>query len=276
MSTTRLSIEEGQQQAKDLGASEGPGKAPVNGPELLSRPGRVVDLTRPIFEGMPMWFGHQKPFIFTNQDHDGFKEIWKTDTGFYARNILMSEHTGTHTDAIVEYDPDGPSLSETPLEFYYGSAVCLDLSEARFQDPDPDGRGYATEDVVRRAEAKLNEAGEEIRPGDIVLGWFDFGDRHFPSRQFIEGFPGFSFDGIEYLAAKGVVNIGTDCAGIDNSLDAQFVGHMICKKYGIVNTENLGRLGELVNQRFMFFGLPLLIEGGTGSPIRAIAYFPEG
>jgi kynurenine formamidase len=49
---------------------------------------------------------------------------------------------------------------------------------------------------------------------------------------------------------------------------------MVCKKYGIVNTENLTRLGELVNTRFQFFGLPLNITGGTGSPIRAIAWYP--
>lgn len=49
---------------------------------------------------------------------------------------------------------------------------------------------------------------------------------------------------------------------------------MVCKKYGIVNTENVARLGELVNKRFMFFGLPLHIQGGTGSPIRAVAWFP--
>jgi len=107
-----------------------------------------------------------------------------------------------------------------------------------------------------------------------VLSWFDYGDRTFPSQEFIDDFPGFSWDGAEYLAQKGVVNIGTDCAGIDNSLDGEFSAHMVCKKYGIVNTENLTRLGELVNTRFQFFGLPLHIRGGTGSPIRAVAYYP--
>jgi len=50
---------------------------------------------------------------------------------------------------------------------------------------------------------------------------------------------------------------------------------MACKAYGLVNTENLGNLGAVVNRRFQFFGLPLNIEGGTGSPIRAVAWFPE-
>ena len=277
MPTTQSgSIEASRQRAKEVGAAAGPGSAPVAGLDLLTRPGRLVDLTRPLYEGMPMWFGHQKTYQFTYATHDSFKEEWGFDSGFYARGMVISEHVGTHTDAIVEYDPDGPSLSETPLNFYWGSAVCLDLSEAQFQDPDPDGRGYATPEVIQRAEEKLAAAGEEIRRGDIVLGWFDYGDRTFPSRRFITECPGYTFDAIEYLAGKGVVNVGTDCVGIDNMLDEQFMGHMACKKHGIINTENLANLDQLVNTRFVFFGLPLNIRGGTGSPIRAVAWYPEG
>lgn len=273
-SETRMTLEEAQTTAREMASTKSPGKFPALGDELLRRRGRLIDLSRPMFEGMPMWFGHQRPFFFTNQDHEGFKRIWKTNAGFYARNLLISEHTGTHCDAINEYDPDGPALDEERLEFYWGEAVCLDLSSVSFQNPDPEGEGFATEKVMREAEAKLAEEGEEIRAGDICLLWYDYGDRTFPKQQFIDEFPGLSWDGAEYLAKKGVVNIGTDCAGIDNSLDPEFSAHMVCKKYGIVNTENMANLGQLVGQRFQFFGLPLHIQGGTGSPIRAIAWFP--
>ena len=260
--------------AKAMAFEKGPGVFPALGKELLRRRGTVLDLTRPVFEGMPQWFGHQKTFTPTNQDHEGFRRIWKTDPGFEARNLVISEHCGTHCDAIIEYDAEGPRLDEIPLEFYWGEAVCLDVSEAQFQDPDPDGRGFATAEVIQRAEKRLEEHGERIRSGDIAILWFDYGDRTFPNQQFIDEFPGLSFDGAEYLAKKGVVNIGTDCAGIDNSLDVQFSGHMVCKKYGIVNTESLANLDKLLNRRFFFFGLPLNLRAGTGSPIRAIAWFP--
>jgi kynurenine formamidase len=270
----QMTTEDARAAAQAEATAAGPGAFPVLGAHLLERRGRVLDLTRPIFEGMPQWFGHQRTFIMTNQDHEEFRRLWKTTAGFEARNLLMSEHCGTHTDAIIEYDPDGPRLDEVPLAFYWGEAVCLDLSGVKWQDPDPQGHGYATETVIRQAEARLAESGEEIRPGDIVLLWFDHGDRTFPSPKFMAEYPGVSWDGAEYLARKGVVNIGTDCPGIDNSHDPEFSGHMVCKKYGIVNTENLANLGELVGRRFQFFGLPLHIQGGTGSPIRAIAWFP--
>lgn len=267
-------LAQGANAAKQIATSPGPGRFPVLGGDLLHRSGTLIDLSRPIFEGMPLWFGHQKTFIVTNQDHDGFRRIWKTDAGFKARNLIISEHAGTHVDAILEYDADGPSIDRMPLEFFWGEAVCLDLSEVRFQHPDPEGLGYATEAVVRRAESALSDNGESIRPGDTVLCWFDYGDRTYPDQTYTDEYPGMSFDGAEYLARKGVVNIGTDCIALDNSLDEQFSTHMVCKQYGIVNTESLANLGQLVNRRFLYFGLPLNIVGGTGSPIRAFAWLP--
>lgn len=246
-------------------------QVPTLGHHLLGGRKSIVDLTRPLYEGMPMWFGHQRTFTPVNQTHEEFKERYGTEDGFYARNLIISEHAGTHADATIEYDPDGFTIDKTPLPFYYGSAVCLDMSEVAFSDPDPDRQGYADAADVQVAERKLAEAGEEIRPGDIVLAWFDYGDRWFPQKQYIEQNPGFSWEGAEYLAAKGVVNIGSDCAAIDNSLDVAFSGHMVCKKYGIVNTEHLANLGQLINKRFDYYGLPLNLRGGTGSPIRAIA-----
>lgn len=273
--SSEITFAESQAAAKAMAFEAGPGAFPALGLDLLNRKGRVLDLTRPVFEGMPQWFGHQKTFTPTNQDHEGFRKIWKTDPGFAARNLLISEHCGTHTDAIYEYDPEGPKLDEVPLAFHWGEAVVLDASEVKFQNPDPDGKGYATEAVIRRAEERLAEKGEQIRRGDIVILWFDYGDKHFPSQRFMDEFPGIDWSGAEYLAKKGVVNIGTDCPGIDNSLDVQFSGHMVCKKYGLVNTESLANLEQLVNTRFMFFGLPLNLRDGTGSPIRAFAWFPD-
>ena len=274
-SARRVALEASFEQARAVAHEAGPGSFPVLGQHLLERQGQVVDLSRPIFEGMPLWFGHQKTFVVTNQDHDQFRAIWKTEAGFKARNLILSEHAGTHVDAILEYDRDGPSIEQMPLAFFWGEAVCLDLSDVRFADPDPEGAGWATTDVIQRAEQRLADAGEAIRPGDIVLCWFDYGDRTYPDQRYTDQYPGLSYDAAEYLARKGVVNIGTDCIALDNSLDTQFSTHMLCKKYGIVNTESLANLGQLINRRFTFFGLPLYLPGGTGSPIRAFAFLPQ-
>ena len=102
-----------------------PGAVPREGHHLLNRERvKLVDLSRELYQGMPLWPGHQLPFVMTNQTHEGFKEKWGTKVGFEAHNWLMSEHTGTHIDAIFEYDPNGPTLDRTPLEWWY-AITCL-------------------------------------------------------------------------------------------------------------------------------------------------------
>jgi kynurenine formamidase len=240
---------------------------PRGGSELLRRDRlQLIDLSRDIYEGMPLWPGHQLPFKMVNQTHEGFKERWGTGVGFEAHNWLMSEHTGTHTDAIFEYDPTGPTLDEMPLEYYYGEAVCLDVSHVRHPD-------WMTPEVLAAAE---EAGGQEIRPGDIVLLHSGHSDRTYPSKEFVNVYSGLSREGAVWLAEKGVVNIGIDSLAIDHSDDLEFAGHVVCAEYQIVNTENLINLDRLVGKRFMFFGLPLHFREGTGSPIRAVAWLHEG
>ena len=115
-----MSLDEAAAAAKEMAFEDGPGAFPALGADLLQRRGRILDLSRPIFEGMPQWFGHQKTFTPTNQDHEGFREIWKTDPGFEARNLIMSEHCGTHTDAIIEVRREGSAPRQDPARVLLG------------------------------------------------------------------------------------------------------------------------------------------------------------
>lgn len=239
----------------------GAARYPLYGEDVLSRRVQVVDLTREIFEGMPLWFGHQKTFISTNQTHDQFRRIYNTELGFEAHNLLISEHAGTHTDAVYEYDRNGPTIEKSPLEYWYGDAICLDLTSVKYPD-------YITPDALEKA---LEGSGQEIRKGDTVLLYTGFGDQHYPDLSYTDKYPGLTRDAAIWLAERGVINIGVDNVAIDHSDDTDFSGHVVCGEYGIVNTEGLTNLDQVVNQRFLYFGLPLKIREGTGSPIRAIA-----
>lgn len=238
---------------------------PRGGAELLQRNIRVIDLTREIYEGMPLWPGHQLPFVMTNQTHDGFKDRWGTAVGFEAHNWLMSEHTGTHTDATFEYDAEGYTLDRTPLEFYYGDAICIDLTHIRHP-------AYITAGDLEQA---VEKSGQELRPGDTILLYTGHGDRTYPSKEFVNVYTGLDREAAVWLAEKGVVNICIDSLAIDHSDDLEFSGHMVCGEYGIVNTENLTNLDQLAGKRFLYFGLPLNFRAGTGSPIRAIAVLQD-
>jgi kynurenine formamidase len=236
------------------------------GPKLLEgRKVRMLDLTHELYEGMPIWPGHQKPFRMTNQTHERYKQIWNTKRGFEAHNWLISEHTGTHTDAVFEYDPDAPTLEFTPLEYYYGEAVCIDVSHVRYP-------AYLTAQVLQEACAKHSI---EIKPGDIAMLYTGHSTRTFPSLEFIGNYTGIDRGATAWLAEQGVVNIGCDNLSIDHTDDNDYQGHMTCGEYQIVNTEVVANLDQLCGKRFYYMGLPLKFRAGTGSPIRAMAWIPE-
>ncbi len=227
----------------------------------------VIDLSQEIFEGMSLFPIHQKTFIMTNQTHEeNMKNTGSKKLGFYARNILMSEHCGTHSDAVIEYKPGGTSIENMPLEYFCGSAICVDLSHIR----------YPNYIEPRDLENAIAKAGLEIRKGDIFLMYTGHHDRHYGTPEFQKEYTGLSYKAAKWLAEKGVVNIGVDAPAIDQTPDdLDFSGHLVCGEYGITNTENLCNLDKVVNKRFLYFGLPLKIRGGTGSPIRAVALLED-
>ncbi len=247
---------------------------PTKGPNLLDRDltkflaGRnvkIVDLTHEVHQGMPIWPGHQKPYMMVNQTHEQYMKIWGTEKGFEAHSWLISEHTGTHTDAVFEYVPGAPTLEYTPLEYYYGQAICLDVSHVR----------YPKYVQVSDLKGALEKHGLEIQQGDIVLLYTGHADRCFHEQKFITTYAGLDDEATEWLAELGVVNIGVDTLSIDHTDDDKYMSHMTCGKYQIVNTEVLANLGEITGKRVWYMGLPLRLRAGTGSPIRAIAFVPD-
>lgn len=228
---------------------------------------KLVDLSQEIFQGMDVFPIHQKTFIMSNMSHEENMKLTGSKTlGFSARNLLISEHAGTHSDGVWEYNPEGPTIDNMPLEYFWGSAICIDLSHIR----------YPNYFEPRDLEEALSRSGQEIKPGDIVLLYTGHHDRNFGTDMFQTDYSGLSYDAAKWLAEQGVVNIGVDAPAIDLTPDDNdFSAHLVCGEYHITNTENLCNLDKVVNKRFLYMGLPLKIREGTGSPIRAVALVEE-
>lgn len=228
---------------------------------------RMIDLSQEIYQGMDVFPMHQKTFITTHMTHEqNMKVTGSKKLGFSARNLIISEHAGTHTDGVWEYNPNGPTVDKMSLDYFWGSAICLDVSHIR----------YPNYFEPRDLEDALRKSGQEIKKGDIILLYTGHHDRHFGTDMFQKEYSGLSYEGAKWLAEKGVVNIGVDAPAIDLTPDdTDFSGHLVCGEYGISNTENLCNMKELINKRFLYMGLPLKIREGSGSPIRAVALLEE-
>lgn len=224
---------------------------------------KLIDLSQEIYQGMPVFPPHQKTMIFPNMSHEESKR--KLGFEFATNNLIINEHGPTHSDAVYEYDPHGKTIDEMPLEYFYGPAVCLDVSHI---SPD--------EFITKRdLEQALDKARLHIDKGDIVLLYTGHYNRSYGTEEWLTRYTGLDCQAAEWLAQLGVVNIGVDSPSIDKPDDDSFAGHLICRKYAITNTENLCNLEQIAGMRFLYFGLPLKIRKGTGSPVRAVAVLTE-
>jgi len=224
---------------------------------------RLVDLSQEIYQGMPVFPLHQKTMIFPNITHEEAEK--QVGFPFATNNLLINEHGPTHSDAIYEYDPAGATIDEMPLDYFYGPAICLDLSH------------ISADAYISPADLDfaLRKAKLTIQKGDIVLLYTGHYNRSYGTEEWLTRYTGLDYNGAKWLAEQGVVNIGIDAPAIDNPKDPKYSGHLICREYQITNTENLCNLDQVAGQRFLYFGLPLKIRRGTGSPVRAVALFIE-
>ncbi len=113
-----------------------------------------------------------------------------------------------------------------------------------------------------------------LRAGDIVL--FDFGwSAHWGlrpnNRRYHADWPGVSLEGAEYVLEQPVAALGVDPLSPDPSaaLSKSPIHPVVLAKQVLV-VENLTNLDQLPDF-FLFLALPLEIQAGSGSPIRALA-----
>ena len=90
--------------------------------------------------------------------------------------------------------------------------------------------------------------------------------------------PGFSVDMMEALIERGVKAIGGDVASADSptGIAQGQPAHKCALAAGLPIYEALVNLDQVAGRRFFFVGLPLNLQEGEASPVRAVALVPRG
>lgn len=176
--------------------------------------------------------------------------------GANVSKISTGPHAGSHVDAPLHFIADGTSVDAMPPGVFLGPAVVIDA-------PKQPGEDITIEDL----------RGADIRPGDIVLVHTGWGRRMNTDRFFEEGWPGFAPQAIREIIKLGAKAIGGDIPSADNCSGAEnsFPSHKTALASGLPIFEGLVNLDQIAGKRVFFIGLPLRIEGGEASPVRAVA-----
>ena len=225
---------------------------------------KIVDLSRELYLRTPSYPGHP-PTIHG---------IWKTHEELFVESgnvhglasmfISMSDHAGTHIDAPRHFGRTGVPIDEYPLENCIVPGICIDLRHI----------APRAEIAPSDLEAAVQIAGVPVPKGGTVLLCTGHHQRTFPHKQYATDNSGVNVAATEWLAAQGVVHFGIDSMrpGPEGKVNA--LVHKACLDLDITHIESLCNLEALLGKgRFTFIGLPLKWQGGTASPIRAVAVF---
>jgi kynurenine formamidase len=210
---------------------------------------QVIDLGAEIFDGQKSHFRVTVNDFASYEDTTVFCR--PPARGFATRLIQMCDHTATHVDAPVHFFPGAATIDTLPVMAFCGTAVCVDLSEAR--------AGEAAAEAAHFEEAAAR-AGISIREGDIVL-----------IRLGEAGYRGLSAGLADTLAERRIMSVGVDLATPDCPEDKTMPVHMRLLGAVITIIEGLRNLDLVAGRRFLYVGTPLKIVGATGSPVRPVA-----
>jgi kynurenine formamidase len=238
----------------------------------------------------------QGTWIDLTYDFDSNTLYWPTDTlgfrldtvfhghtendYFYAAyGFSSAEHGGTHLDAPVHFAEGKLPVNGLSLDQLIGTAVIIDVSDSALANPD-----Y----LVSIADFERFEAAHGTIPeAAIVLLRTGYG-AFWPDRERYLGtnnlgpeavpllhFPGLGWEAAQWLCQNRQIKaIGLDTPSIDYGQSSLFRSHRILFEQNIPVFENLANLDKLPITGSWVMALPMKIKGGSGAPLRAVAWIP--
>ena len=250
-------------------APSAPGAAAV----FAAASGRWVDLTHPLNEQAVFW-PTARPFELDTV------AFGPTEGGYFysAFDFSAAEHGGTHLDAPIHFSEGRPSTDEIPLWRLIAAAVVIDVSDVATPDYQVGvsdfERWEATHGPLPDRAIVLIRTGWGARYGSPVdyLGTDQTGPEAVPLLHF----PGVHPDAARWLVdEREVAAIGIDTPSIDFGQSQLFESHQILYGAEIPGFENVANLESLPEIGAFVVALPVKIEGGSGAPLRIVAFIPE-
>lgn len=251
---------------------------------------RVYDLAQPLYTGIPHHPNHP-PYAFTLTKRHG--EVMYPDGVSAASELITTGgHVGTHVDGLAHVSRGGRVFGghDVGEAQSYGEGVRVNpvhelppiACRAHLVDaPSLLGRALEPADGIGAAEFERWFADRETPgAGDAVLvrtGWDDRWDDPSAFLGVTTGAPGVTLDGARWLTGRGVRATGCDTVAYEQMPNPALQVHVhLLVDSGVPIMEAM-RLRPLVDAgvwTFFFVAVPLAIRGGTGSPIRPLAFVP--
>ncbi len=218
---------------------------------------QLIDLTHTLNSQVPTWNGNC-----------GFEQSIKMDyeKGCRVQAVKMHAGVGTHMDAPSHFIQQGLSISDISIEQLIVPVCVINVSKRCSENY------MVSEEDLKSYENEYSK----IPKNSLVIahtGWDKYWDNAIqyrnPDKDGHMRFPGFSSKVAEILIEREVAGIGIDTLSPDGS-DMTFPVHHIILGSGRYIIENLTCCNQLPPKGGYVIALPLKVQDGTESAIRAI------
>ncbi|MCC9078128.1 cyclase family protein [Litorilinea aerophila] len=177
--------------------------------------------------------------------------------GYNTTQLHLYSHAGTHMDAPRHFLEDGRTIDRLDLQKCVGPALVVDLTH---KEPN----SFITVEDLAPVAARIG-------PGARLLlhtGW----SHHAELPDYRTHFPRISRELARWLVDRGVWLLGVEMPSVASLQDREELRevHQILLRGEVVIVECLAHLEELPEE-VEFIALPLKIQDGDGTPVRAVA-----
>lgn len=202
---------------------------------------RLYDLSPALSPRIAVWPG-DVPFR---------RDVTSHPDGTTFSSVSTTLHVGSHADAPLHVVRGARAIDAVPLETWVGPCRVV---EAR---------------VPPRGRVRLEDLSGPVDAPRLLVKTGTFHDRE----RFSDEFAGLDPSLAPELASRGVVLVGIDTPSVDPFDDEAFRAHRSLAAAGVCWLEGLV-LAHVPPGRYELVALPLRIEGGDGSPVRAALVAP--
>lgn len=217
---------------------------------------KIIDLTHPVSEDMPMYPGTGVPTLHVAYNHK--------EHGLMETLISLYSHTGTHIDAPAHLYANGRTLDQYPIEQFVGKALVIDC------------RHLGKEEKI--SMSLLEEKGNALHQIDFIL-FLTGHNALWGSPGYFDNYPVMTNGVVEWVNRYKLKGIGIDAPSFDpvtideleQAADELNNHRAILKTNNTILLENLCRLEEIGNEPFTLCALPLNTINADGAPTRVIA-----
>ena len=226
----------------------------------------LIDLSHTISHGLITYKGLPAPIICDFLSREQSRAHYAPGTEFQIGKIEMVANTGTYLDSPFHRYEDGKDLSELELS----SLANLEgiIIKANLE-PDPRAKAPTGGRTPNRAIDGSAFQNHDVKGKAVLIhtGW----DAHWETDRYFEGHAFLTKDAAQLLADQDAALVGIDSYNIDDTADLTRPAHSILLKAGIPIVEHMCNLGELPDEAFKVFAVPVKVRGMGTFPVRAFA-----